>query len=65
MVYETFGQDVLGDDAIFKTAEVYDKYLKQPDQAKKFYEELILKYPGSTYVQIARMKITAGTAPSL
>ena len=63
-VYEKHGQDVLGDDAVFKTAELYDKYLKQPDQAKKFYEDLIIKYPGSTYVQIARMRIS-GTATSL
>jgi tetratricopeptide (TPR) repeat protein len=57
--------DLLKDDALFRTAEVYDKYMKQPDQAKKFYERLIVDYPGSTYVQTARVKLkelTEGTA---
>src|SRR5690606_24120571 len=58
IVYKKHGQDVLGDDAVFKTAELYDNYMKQPSEAKKFYEELILQYPGSTYVQIARMRLS-------
>ncbi|MBS1774753.1 MAG: tetratricopeptide repeat protein [Bacteroidetes bacterium] len=53
-VYDRYAQDVLADDAIFKTAEVYENYLKQPEKAKSFYEKLILEFPGSTYVQIAR-----------
>lgn len=60
-VYEKHGQDVLGDDAVLKTAELYDKYLKQPAEAKKFYEDLIIKYPGSTYVQVARMRLSEGS----
>ncbi|HRO41299.1 MAG TPA: tetratricopeptide repeat protein [Flavipsychrobacter sp.] len=57
-VYEKFEKDVLADDAIFQTAEVYDHYLKQPDKAKEFYEKLILDFPGSTYVQTARAKLS-------
>ncbi|HTN46445.1 MAG TPA: tetratricopeptide repeat protein [Flavipsychrobacter sp.] len=64
-VFDTFGQDVLGDDAVFKTAELYEKYLKQPAEAKRFYEELIIKYPGSTYVQVARMKLAENAVPPL
>lgn len=64
-VYEKHGQDVLGDDAVFKTAELYDKYLKQPAEAKKFYEDLIIKYPGSTYVQVARMRLSEGSQAPL
>ena len=62
-VFEKHGDDVLGDDALFKTAELYEKYLKQPTEAKKYYEDLIIKYPGSTYIQAARMKLSE-TAPS-
>jgi len=58
-VYELFDKDVLADDAIFRTAEIYDEYLKQPDKAKEFYEKLILDFPGSTYVQTARAKLGA------
>ncbi len=56
-IYIQYGKDVLGDDAVFKTAEIYQKYLKQDEQAKHFYEQLILDYPGSTYVQAARKRL--------
>ena len=56
-IYEQYGQDVLGDDAVFKTADIYQNYLHQTQQAKHFYEQLIIDYPGSTYVQTARQKL--------
>jgi len=64
-VYEAFGQDVLADDAIFRTAEIYDRHLKQPEQANAFYEKLILDFPGSTYVQSARDRLSASSKPNL
>lgn len=63
IVITQFGNDVLADDATFKTAEVYEQYLKQPEQAKHYFEELIIKFPGSTYIQTARMKIAETAAP--
>jgi len=51
--------DLLRDDALFRTAELYDTILKNPEEAKKFYELLIVDYPGSTYVQTARVKLAA------
>jgi predicted negative regulator of RcsB-dependent stress response len=69
MVYEPCKDckqdDLLKDDALFRTAELYEKYLRQPEQAKKFYEQLIVEYPGSTYIQTARVKLkelTEGSA---
>lgn len=56
-IYEKHGDDVLGDDAVFKTAEIYDKNLNQPEKAKEFYEKLVVTYPGSTYIQIARNRL--------
>jgi tetratricopeptide (TPR) repeat protein len=56
-IYKEHGDDVLGDDAVFKTAEIYEKYLNQKDEAKNFYEKLVLDYPGSTYVQTARVRL--------
>jgi len=66
-IFEKYDKDVLADDAIFKTAEVYEVYLKQPEQAKLFYEKLIIDFPGSTYVQTARQKLAAlqNTTPVL
>lgn len=56
-IYIQYGKDVLADDAVFKTAELYEKRLHQNDQAKTFYEKLIIEYPGSTYVQTARKEL--------
>ncbi len=56
-VIDKYGKDVLGDDAVFKTAEIYDNELHQKEEAKKYYEQLIIDYPGSTFVQTARQKL--------
>ena len=56
-IYKEYGEDVLGDDAVYKLAEIYLNDLHQIDQAKHFYEQLIIDYPGSTYVQTARQKL--------
>lgn len=56
-IIDKYGKDVLADDAEFKTAEIYEKYLKLPAEAKKWYENLIIDYPGSTWVQIARQRL--------
>ncbi|RYF91916.1 MAG: hypothetical protein EOO03_00120 [Chitinophagaceae bacterium] len=56
-VQEKYKEDVLGDDAVFSSAEIYQKYLHQNDNAKKYYEQLIIDYPGSTYIQIARTRL--------
>lgn len=56
-VIEKYGKDVLGDDAVYKTAEIYYNNLHQPTEAKNYYEQLIIDYPGSTYAQAARQKL--------
>lgn len=58
-IIKDYGKDVLGDDAVFKTAEIYERALKDTQKAKEFYEQLIMDYPGSTYVQIARNRLAA------
>lgn len=62
-VYGQYDKDVLADDALFQTADIYERYLKQPDNARKFYEQLIIDYPGSTYVQTARVRLAALQTP--
>jgi len=57
-ISEQYGQDVLGDDAVFKMADIYQNDLHNNDLAKHFYEQLIIDYQGSTYVQIARQRLT-------
>jgi len=56
-IYEQYSQDVLGDDAVFTMAEIYFKDLNDKAKAKELYENLIVYYPGSTYVQVARQRL--------
>jgi tetratricopeptide (TPR) repeat protein len=55
-ILEKYGQDVLGDDAAYKLALLYEERLKDKVKAIQYYEKLITEYPGSTYVQAARLK---------
>jgi predicted Zn-dependent protease len=64
-VVKEYGKDVLADDALFKTADIYERYLKQPTEAQKYFEQLIIDYPGSTYVQIARQRLQKLSSPVL
>jgi tetratricopeptide (TPR) repeat protein len=53
-VYTKYGDDVLADDALFKAAQLQEKYLNKPEKAKELYEKLILDYKGSVYAVEAR-----------
>jgi tetratricopeptide (TPR) repeat protein len=55
-VYKEYGTDILGDDALYKAAQLYDHQLNNPDEAKKLYEKLITEYPGSVYAVDARAR---------
>lgn len=66
-ILKDYGQDVLGDDAVFKLATLYEERLKDKAKAIQYYEKLITEYPGSTYVQVARsryQKLKGGKTPS-
>ena len=56
-IVEKYGHDVLGDDALYKMAKIYQDYLHNKDSAKKYYEQLIIDFPGSTFVQAARQSL--------
>lgn len=55
-ILKDYAKDVLGDDAAFKLAVLYEERLKDKVKAIQYYEMLITEYPGSTYVQTARVK---------
>jgi tetratricopeptide (TPR) repeat protein len=63
-VANKYGNDVLGDDAIFKSAQIYETKMNKPEEAKRLYEDLIVKYPGSTYVQTARKRLAELNTPA-
>lgn len=58
-IHAKHGKDVLGDDAVFRMGDIYERYMNKPDDAKKYYEMLIVEYPGSTFVQTARNRLAA------
>jgi tetratricopeptide (TPR) repeat protein len=51
-----YGEDLLGDDAVFKLAELYEKKLNDSDKAKKLYQDVLLNYPASLYTVEARKR---------
>lgn len=58
-ITKNYKEDVLGDDALYKTANIYYYELANVEEARKFYEQLIIDFPGSTYVQHARHQLAA------
>lgn len=62
-ILEKHGKDVLADDAVFQLAEVYRLYLSKPLESKKYYEQLITEYPGSSFIRSARQQLRSLEAP--
>ncbi len=56
LLYSKFGHDLYGDDALFAMAKLYQEKLNDKDQAMKFYQELMEKYPGSIFVAESRKR---------
>ena len=53
-VYDKAPDDILADNALWEMAQIYEKSLNDHDKAQHYYEELILKYPGSMFTVDAR-----------
>jgi tetratricopeptide (TPR) repeat protein len=56
-IVERYGKDVLADDALFRIAEINRSILKNKEEARRFYEQLIIDYPGSSFIQQARKEL--------
>ena len=54
-----YPNDVLGDDATFRLAVMYEEVYKDKQQAMDTYEKLMTTYPGSIYVVDARKRYRA------
>lgn len=52
-----FPKSVLSDDAMFELAQIYEKYYKDNDKAKQYYEKLIFSHPDSFFVAEARKRL--------
>ncbi|MDQ3051378.1 MAG: tetratricopeptide repeat protein [Bacteroidota bacterium] len=55
-IFETYPDDILGDDALYKMALLTEINLKDKIKAQELYELLLTKYPGSLYVVDARKR---------
>lgn len=55
-IVKNYGDDILGDDALFKLAGLNENQFKNLDKAKELYQQLLIKYPGSLYVVEARKR---------
>lgn len=51
-----FPEDVLADDALFQLACINEEEFTNKDEAKRLYQELLVKYPGSSFVNEARKR---------
>lgn len=56
-IIERHGKDVLADDALFQMAEIYRKNLNKNVEAMRYYEQLIIDYPGSSFIHQARAQV--------
>jgi len=55
-VIKDYGDGILGDDAQFFIAELYENHLKDSAKAMAAYQELLMKYPGSLFTVEARKR---------
>jgi len=53
---DNYPDDILGDNALFLRAELYEKQFDDEEVAMELYRELLAKYPGSLYTVEARKK---------
>ncbi|WP_421763775.1 tetratricopeptide repeat protein [Ekhidna sp.] len=52
----SYSYDILADDAAFKKAEIFERHLKDIEQAKSLYQQFLIDYPGSMYAAEARKR---------
>jgi len=55
-VISDYGDGILGDDALFKLAVLYETHLQDTTNAMASYQELLVKYSGSLYTVEARKR---------
>lgn len=55
-IINEFSYDLLGDDAHFMLAELYNYNLGQQEKAKDLYKTILTRYPGSVFIEESREK---------
>ena len=55
-IINDFSYDLLGDDAHFLLAELYNYNLNEQEKAKDLYKAILTQYPGSVFIEESREK---------
>ena len=55
-VVDNYGEDILGDDALFLIGNIYEDQLNEKEKAKEIYQSFLTKYPGSNNAAEARKR---------
>lgn len=55
-IVSEFSYELLGDDAHFMLAELYNYNLGQQEKAKDLYKEILTRFPGSVFIEESREK---------
>ena len=53
---EKYGEDILGDDALFLIGTIYEDRLNEKEKAKEVYRNFLIQYPGSNKAAEARKR---------
>jgi tetratricopeptide (TPR) repeat protein len=53
---DQYGHDILGDDALFTKALIFEEHLRDRDKAMELYQEFLLSFPGSNYAAESRKR---------
>ena len=56
IIINSFGEDILADNAYYFLAELYANQLQDPEKAKSYYEQIIFNFADSIYFVEARKK---------
>jgi outer membrane protein assembly factor BamD (BamD/ComL family) len=56
LLYEKYGVDILGDDALYTMAKLNQEKFNNKEEAMKMFQELLEKYPGSIFVAESRKR---------
>jgi TolA-binding protein len=55
-IVDNFGEDILGDDALFLIGSIYEDQLSDKEKAMEVYQTFLKNYPGSNKAAEARKR---------
>ena len=56
-ITESYGFDILGDDALFMTGKIYEEQLQDEQKAMEIYTSFLREHPGSVYIADVRKRL--------